>query len=320
MNPDSVQTNVILLRCLILFGHIRKAGIILKHLRTLSSSGASEENDLIRLVGAMKSMDQLYVDLKYEECLADVNATLETAPKSVFLRLLKAKCLIRLNDCQEAEKVIQDVMIDDPENSDAVFRLGVVRYFNGDLEESFRFIQQSIVAEPDNENRFNMLNKLTGILNLFKHAQKLNEQQNYYDEIKIYSELINENNQHQHLLYRILKLRANARERVFRFKQAIADYNKALEINSSDRILFQRAKCFLSIDDYYSCINDCKALLSKNMSDEVQQLMNSATEKIKLKSVNTSIDQKKYNVALCSVAPRLPEQMSGRKRASSYSR
>lgn len=300
LNPDSIQTNVILLRCLILFGHTKKAGIILKHLRTLSSSVTTEEKDLNKLVCAMKSIDQLYVDLKYEKCLADANAILETAPKSVYLRLMKAKCLIRLNDCQEAEKVIQEVMIDDPENSDAVYRLGVVRYFHGDLEESVRFIQQSLLAEPCNENRFNMLNKLTSIKNLFKQAQKLNKQQNYHEEIKIYSELINENDKHQHLLYRILKLRAYAFERVLRFKDAIVDYSKALEINNSDRILFQRAKCFLSSDNNLSCIIDCKALLSKNITGEVQQLMNSATENIKLKSITTSIDQKKYNVALAS--------------------
>lgn len=305
-DPRSIAKNIMLLRCLITFGYVKAASRIMKNLRKLrmsSSNQSVEETTLLMLIDDMKLAEKHYVELKYSESLITVDKILKSSPKSIAMLLLKTKCLIRLNDINRAEELIKEILIDDPENSEAVFRLSVVRYYQGHLNESFRLVKKSVNMEPEDENRYRFLQVLLPIVNAIKEAQNLIDCKNFDGAICIFSSLIDDNKKHEALLYQLLKMRANAFEKASQHIDAIEDYSRALSLGKSEKTLLLRAKCFYNNQDYNSCFNDCETYVSSKLSIEARNLMKMMKESRQIQTNGINFNPMKCvkNVEMCPV-------------------
>lgn len=294
LTPYSIDVNMLLLHWFIVFGHIRSACRVVKNLKALRTNSVvtAEELKLRQLIHQQHSAQKLYSECDYKACLSAVNKSLEIAPQSAHLRLLKAKSFIRLNDADEAEKLIMEILKENPDNSDATFRLGVVRFYQGDLDESYRLVKDSVDQEPEDENRWKMFQTLFSLVDLIKKAKIHCSDLNYNEAISIYSKLIDENDKHSNLLRVLLELRANAFKMSSRFSNAIDDCSRVLAYNHLEEILLLRAVCNFSIEDYDSCFKDC--ILMKPSNPEANKLM----EKVLKEQKNINMrDQKQQEEA-----------------------
>ena len=124
-------------------------------------------------------------DENYEEGLEIVRRAREVYPSDIEFITYEINLLIRLKRVEEAEKGLEKAIVDEPNNADLLFSLGVLKEESGDVEAAMESYNKAVKVDPNHYNSiFNIgvsiFNEATTLIKErnalnFKERTKINE-------------------------------------------------------------------------------------------------------------------------------------------------
>lgn len=118
----------------------------IKNLQLAIQTGARDKTVFLRLYNHAVEADNL------ELALTSLGQALAIHPGNVQLRKLKVNVLIKQERLGVAKTMIQDLLVNEPDNPDLYFSLGVLAEQEGDVEGAMKHYQQAIQVDPDHYN------------------------------------------------------------------------------------------------------------------------------------------------------------------------
>lgn len=295
-NGNNIEALRMLFQSFMAYGYTANATSVIKSLQALGVTTIKLEAEKDSLEKATAEMKGLYQAEKYEHCVLAIEVALQVAPESFVLRLMKAKCFVRLNRLAEglflhlsvllllinfhlltAQPIVDRLLLERPDDSQGIYLHGICLYFKGQIEESLRNIEKAIKCGADDHR--NMKPKLKKMLAGVNEAQRLSDAKNYQEAIKVYSKEIEASARHCNWKIQLLMKRATAHMSKQSFHLALLDLNEVLSVQLVNAALLMRAICLFNISEFGKCIVDCKGWLKtgeKRDKPEVESLLKKA--------------------------------------------
>lgn len=86
------------------------------------------------------------------------------------LKLLKARFLVKMNKSDEANEILCDVLQEDPQNANAIFILGQIFYYQGNLKKSVEVISDALEINPLLASATILKSKAIRLMNIIKNS------------------------------------------------------------------------------------------------------------------------------------------------------
>lgn len=106
----------------------------------------------------------------FDDCLRYATRALKLSPDSMELKLLKARFLVQMNKSDEANEILCDVLQEDPQNANAIFILGQIFYYQGNLKKSVEVISDALEINPLLAPATILKSKAIRLMNIIKNS------------------------------------------------------------------------------------------------------------------------------------------------------
>lgn len=131
------------------FGEISNVGVLLERLHKLGVETGEYRFNYDAYCQICKEVTLLMDEGQLDICLAEANSGLLFSRRSLFLRLMIVKCLIRLGQLSEAKRCCYDILLDAPNYVPAVVEEGVISFIQGNFELSLIMFKRALELEPN---------------------------------------------------------------------------------------------------------------------------------------------------------------------------
>ena len=181
-NPESKELQFILLQCYCKFGLTKSANVMFSQLE--QEPKYSQAIKLMRIETEEHLVHHLYGLSSYPECLNALEKVLQRDPNSIKYLKLKAKCLVRIDDVDNAEKVIDKLLNLFPHDPEMIFLKGVTKYYRAEYYESLILIRKAIELDrsPNHVKKCQeMAKKAENQIERIEQADKLFTDKKYHE-------------------------------------------------------------------------------------------------------------------------------------------
>lgn len=282
-NPTSQSNLRALVECNLRFGFVEAAETISKDLSLVNHENPYSEK-INKIKKAMVKInkefnDEIFnenksKDEKFKECLFSIFSAAKDAPKSLFLRIIKAKCYVHREDLANADRVVKDLLTDFPIHPTVMFLQGEISVYRGKLKEGLRFINRSLELGVGDKKREKMRSKVSAMIQYIARADKFIEEERYAESIEAYTNVLEMMHLPKDLLIHFLFKRATAYAFASQQSNAIFDLTQALKHDAKrSDVLLLRAKCYYALRDEEKCAADCQASIAIKPSEKASDLL-----------------------------------------------
>ncbi|KAI3654446.1 hypothetical protein MP228_001165 [Amoeboaphelidium protococcarum] len=194
---------------------------------------------------------------------------------------IKIRALVGLKLTNEANLLLNQILVNEPQNAEAIcIRAGLI-YQQGDLTKCISYVKEALRVAPDHkESRL-----------LFKKARALQTQKDdgnaafkagkYADAIRLYSEALQIDPECAAVNCQFYSNRATAYFKLGQYEKSIADCDAALAIDSDyGKVYIRRASCRMKLEQFEEAVRDFEkaSQLDPNNRDLRQQLKDAKLE------------------------------------------
>jgi DnaJ family protein C protein 7 len=146
--------------------------------------------------------------------------------------------------------------------------LGLAHFKKGNLPNAQKYLQEALRLDPDNKDCFLMFKQIKKLENLKKEGNSKFSAGEYDEAIGIYSEAIESGVGAGNFIAIIYCNRAACKMQLKRYREALIDCEKSLELDPSyTKAALRRAECRLQSEDYEGAVRDYDNLLKENPRD-----------------------------------------------------
>ncbi|BFZ55727.1 hypothetical protein PYCC9005_002768 [Savitreella phatthalungensis] len=201
------------------------------------------------------------------ERLLSAKATIPTV-----WRRLRAEAMLQQGQYEQAGKIAGEILRVDRTDVDALVLRGRVMYMAGDNTTAINHFQEALRLDPDKSlarTLFRQVRKLEELKtqgnSAFKNGRPTEADRLYSEALEIDSTNIGTN-------AKLYSNRAQCRLKLKRYDEAVADCDKALELDSAyTKPVVTRAKAKIALERYQEAVDDLQACCETNPNDQTLQ-------------------------------------------------
>lgn len=191
------------------------------------------------------------------------------------LNILKVKCLLYYKRFHDAYTVTNTIMRSAASNDIELIDIRAqCLYKMGDLENAKTHLQSALRLDPDNKNIRNFYKKIKEIEDKKEAGATAFKGSNYTDAIALWSECINLDPSNDSYNVKLYNNRASALSKVKKYQEAIADLDKAIGIDDTyTKAYLKRADCYYAlggVDKINLCIKDYEKAAELSNEEEAR--------------------------------------------------
>lgn len=190
-NPQSKELQFIMLQCYLKLGLTKSVNVLFSQLE--QEPKYSQAIKLMRIESEERLVDHLYELKSYPECLKALEKVLKRDRNSVKYLKLKAKCLVRTHDVDNAEKIINKLLNRFPRDPGMIYLKGVTKYYRAEYPESLKLIRKSIelYSSPNHVQKCqDMAKKIENRVEKIQQADKLFTDKKYQEAELAYRNIL----------------------------------------------------------------------------------------------------------------------------------
>lgn len=235
------------------YGEVGNVESLLKKLRELgvSTEDSSESFraycDICEAVSCLLKADSSESTL--DICLGYANEGLVYSKRSLFLRVVIVKCLIRLGRLLEAKNVCYNLLLDAPDYVPAILQEGIINFMQGQFGVSLSIFQRANQLDPRNPDAL--------------------QTKTYQQKAGKFVELLK---------------KAAFEQKGNRYKEAIATFSSLIVLGLSDKgacsskeflvpFYNSRARCYAATNQMTGLFDDCIKSLNIKRTTEAEDLL-----------------------------------------------
>ncbi len=226
--------------------------------------------------------DAAYQSEDYRKVIYLMDRALQHSNYCSQYLILKAECLALLGRYQESQEIVNDIVMKDQTNSDALFVRGMCLYYQDNAEKAFQHFQRVLQYSPDHLRAKSFYKKaklLQTKKELGNQAFKLGKWQEAYD---LYTESLTIDTNNKTLNATLYFNRATTCSKLNKLDECIEDCTRAIDLDANYlKAYLRRAKSYTDKEDYESAVLDYEKVYKLDKTKENQQLLKEAKLELK---------------------------------------
>lgn len=237
-------------------------------------------------------VQDLFIAKEYEKCLsmiADVASRIGSLCEQ--LKLIKARCLIAMDDFNTAQEILERVIEKNPRELDAMDSLSECFFLQGELFLAITTCDAILGMEPTHKLALRRKESAETYRNTLSDAVQFYAKRKYKNMIEILSNVVDVDCESKIVTSAILSNRGMAWKQLKGFKRALKDFNDAQQLCPGNKTIHEkRAICFYKTKNFADCVNDCEEALKLRPSNTVKKLREASLKKIRAMKQRSSFD------------------------------
>lgn len=273
-------------KCCLALGDLVGAEQAIKKLFEISSSGETlvkSEIDTLKQLRTLEEKSRACYDRQdYRTCLYQMDNALKFAPASRKYQLMKAECLALLGRLDEANNIAITVMQCESSNADAIFVRGLTLYYGDNLSKGIMHFERALALDPDHKHAKIWRSKAKSLRDKKEKGNELFKNFKFRDALAMYNKALQVDPLNKDTNSKLFYNRALVNTKLGNLADAVVDCNEALKINASYlKALLKRAKCYYDLEKFEQCVADYEAALKMEKSYEIKNSLRDAKLQLK---------------------------------------
>lgn len=186
-------------------------------------------------------------------------------------QLMRAEAHLRMNSANalgEAQNVVMSLLRYNNQDPDALVLRGRILYAQGENDKAVQHFRQALNCDPDFKAAVKYLRMVQKLDRMKQEGNAAFKSGRYQEAIDIYSQALDVDPANKNTNSKILQNRALCHSRQKSWKQAIADCEKALELDPSyTKARKTKAKALGESGSWEDALRDLKAIAEENPSE-----------------------------------------------------
>ena len=153
LEPGNWKAYASVVNSFLMLGNVNQAENYLEKYQNNVTGVSSMKFNEIPKVQSLKQLDEnitrMYQEQNFEECLKNIRKALQIAKLCVKYENLAIECLIILEKCDEADKLINKTLATNPRDAQMIFYQGFKFYHKREFETSMKFFETCLRIDPD---------------------------------------------------------------------------------------------------------------------------------------------------------------------------
>ncbi|XP_037707810.1 dnaJ homolog subfamily C member 7 isoform X1 [Drosophila subpulchrella] len=280
LDPGFEKAYVRVAKCCLALGDIIGTEQAVKMVAELNSqsTAVSGEQAAAQKLRQLEATIQTNYDTKaYRNVIFYLDSALKLAPACLRYRLLKAECLAFLGRCDEALDIAVGVMKLDSTSADAIYVRGLCLYYTDNLEKGILHFERALTLDPDHYKSKQMRSKCKQLKEMKENGNMLFKSGRYREAHVIYTDALKIDEHNKDINSKLLYNRALVNTRIGNAREAVADCNRVLELNSQYlKALLLRARCYNDLEKFEESVADYETALQLEKTPEIKRLLREA--------------------------------------------
>lgn len=205
---------------------------------------------------------------EYQEALSQFNATLVLCPFAAQFKVLRAEAMIGLKQFAEAAKYAGAILEDDPNCVDAYFVRGRAAYYQGITDNGMKLVRRALELDPDNARARTFWRQMRQSENLKEEGNAAFKSGSFEAACEKYTQAIEIDPLNVALNASLYCNRAAALTKLSKLDEAVADCDKAIELDETYKKAFMRRGQLLQmLEKHEQAVYDFRKAYELDKSD-----------------------------------------------------
>jgi len=285
LDPNFIKGHLREAKCHLAMGEVAAALVSYQKVINLDPNNMTAKNEINQVKTIQQHMvnaDASYAKQDYRTVLYCMDRCIEASPDCPKFKILKGECLVYLKRYQEAQDIVNDILRVNSSNADAVYVRGLCFYYQDNIEKAFQHFQQTLRFAPDHSKARDVYKKAKLLTSKKEEGNNEFRSARYAQAVQVYTDALNIDPLNLITNSKIFCNRATAYTKLNKLDEALADFNKAIEVDASYQKAFQRrAKCYMDREMYEEAVRDYEKVCQMEKNKENKRLLQDAKLQLK---------------------------------------
>jgi len=245
-----------------LIGNTREAKITYQKAMEVDPSDSSIKGELQEVIMVEKLMVESTNNLenkRYTDALMEIKKALSICPELSIMKIRQVECLAKMGHTENAVQISNSIFNELSFNTDFLYSRGLALLYNGQTDSAKKVFMEGLRLDPDNEKCRTAFKRMNRQEDLKEKGNTEFKSGNYEEALKKYSEAIEMDPNNKNLAAVLYSNRATVLLKMKKHREAIADCNKAIELNETyAKAFIKRAEIRMELEEYLEAGNDFK--------------------------------------------------------------
>ncbi|CAM0142944.1 hypothetical protein VKS41_002470 [Umbelopsis sp. WA50703] len=176
-------------------------------------------------------------------------------------RVKKAECSLGQKNYSEANRLANELVRLESQNPDALFLRARVLYMQGDNAKAVAHCQESLRCDPDYAKARVLLKKARALESQKEAGNAAFKSSRLQEAHELYTSALEIDAENEGTNAKLYSNRAAVLQKLGKYEEALADCNKALELDSTfTKVYSRRAACYMELEQFEEAVRDYKQL------------------------------------------------------------
>jgi len=211
-----------------------------------------------------------------------MDQALRYASGATELRVRKAEQLTLIGRVADAEDIVNDILLKDSAQVDAMFVRGLCRYYQDNQDVAFQHFQQVLRMAPDHTRARDTYKRAKLLIQKKEEGNKAFKLADFETAIKIYTEALEIDERNKATNSKLYCNRGIAEAKRGKLKQSIADTTKAIELDEGYvKAYLRRATCYQQSEMFEEAVRDYEKVYKLAKTPENKRFLAEAKAQLK---------------------------------------
>uniref|UniRef100_A0A6M2DFZ9 DnaJ homolog subfamily C member 7 n=1 Tax=Xenopsylla cheopis TaxID=163159 RepID=A0A6M2DFZ9_XENCH len=285
LDSNFVKGYVRIAKCCVSLGDLAgldQAITKVKELEPNSTAILQEEKTLFALRQHEEDYEKTFLKGDFRSSLYYMDRALDYTPTCHRYKIRRAECLALLGRYQESQEIVNDILMFDKSNADAIYVRGMCLYYQDNIEQAFKHFQHVLKLAPDHVRAMDVYKKARLLKQKKQDGNDAFKAGKFQDAYTLYTEALQIDPQNVALNSKLFFNRATVLSRQKKQAEAIVDCTSALKLDENYlKALLRRAKCYGELGDWEEAVKDYEKAHKMDKSRENRRLLQDAKVALK---------------------------------------
>lgn len=285
IDPAFAKAHLREAKCHLAMGELASAVRCYQKVLDMESSNSAAKTELTQAktgIQYMESAEESYSKKDYRKTLFCMERLIGIAPACRKFKSQKAECLALLKRYQEAQEIANDILRMDSMNVDAIYVRGLCLYYEDNIDKAFQHFQQVLRLAPDHQRAKEVFRKAKALSAKKDEGNTAFRNGRFEEANKLYSQALEIDPLNVFTNSKLYNNRATVLAKLNRHDAAIADCNKAIQLDEKYlKAYMRRAKCYMDSEQYEDAVKDYEKIFKMDQSRENKKLLSDAKLELK---------------------------------------
>jgi len=285
LDPQYVKGWLRVGKCHVALGSAGPAQSVLGKALRLAPGDAALQAELQQanaLAAALESTQQASLRSEYRVAIFQLDQALRYAMGATDLKIRKAEYLTYLGRISEAEDIVNDILLRDSMDADAIYVRGLCRYYQDNQDTAFSHFQKVLRMAPDHTKAKETYKRAKLLIQKKEEGNKAFKLAEFQKAINIYTEALEIDTRNNTTNSKLFCNRGIAFAKLGKLEQSIVDCSAAVALDENYvKAYLRRANSYQQSEQYEEAVRDLEKVYKLQKTVDHKRFLQEAKVQLK---------------------------------------